>query len=135
MSIVVGVDAGGTATKVIAADGDVIAGEFSGGPANVRIAGVDDAADTIARAIRSALSGAEPSAQPVPAGTISLRRCNARSPFDCRVRRLESPTMHTSRFARRSRKMTAWSSSPVRVRLHTPKRAAKSIAAAVTVIW
>jgi N-acetylglucosamine kinase-like BadF-type ATPase len=62
MSIVVGVDAGGTATKVIAADGDVIAGEFSGGPANVRIAGVDDAADTIARAIRSALSGAEPSA-------------------------------------------------------------------------
>lgn len=62
MSIVVGVDAGGTATKVIAADGELIAGEFTGGPANVRIAGVDDAADTISRAVLNALSGAEAAA-------------------------------------------------------------------------
>jgi len=62
MSVVVGVDAGGTATKVVAADGDRITGEFIGEPANVRIADVDDAAETIARAVRSALSGADPAA-------------------------------------------------------------------------
>lgn len=62
MSIVVGVDAGGTSTKVVAADGEMIAGEFTGEAANVRIAGVDDAAETIARSVRSALSGADPAA-------------------------------------------------------------------------
>ena len=62
MSIVVGVDAGGTATNVVVSNGDAIAGKFAGGPANVRIAGVDDAADTIARAVGSALGGAEPAA-------------------------------------------------------------------------
>ncbi len=62
MSIVVGVDAGGTATNVIAAKGDATVGEFVGDPANVRIAGVDDAADTIARAVGSVLEGATPAA-------------------------------------------------------------------------
>ncbi len=62
MSIVVGVDAGGTSTTIVAADGDTVVGEFVGGPANLRIAGVDAAADTISRAIGSALSGMQPSA-------------------------------------------------------------------------
>ncbi len=62
MSIVVGVDAGGTATNVIAVKGDATIGEFVGDPANVRIAGVDDAADVIARAVGSALEGVAPAA-------------------------------------------------------------------------
>lgn len=58
MPVVVGVDAGGTRTRAVAAAGEEIVGEFSGDGANVRTAGVDEAADAITRVVLSALSGA-----------------------------------------------------------------------------
>ena len=57
MSLIVGVDAGGTSTNVVAMrDGAVIA-TFEGGAANARVASVDGAAETIARAVSSVLGG------------------------------------------------------------------------------
>lgn len=57
MSLVVGVDAGGTGTTAIAADGDRVLATYRGEAANVRVAGVASAALTIARAVQSALEG------------------------------------------------------------------------------
>jgi len=57
MPIVVGVDAGATSTAAVAADGERIVRTFAGDPANVRIAGVEGAADAIARSIEAALDG------------------------------------------------------------------------------
>lgn len=57
MSLVVGVDAGGTATTVAVADGETIVSTFRGDAANVRSAGVRAAAQTIAGAVESALGG------------------------------------------------------------------------------
>lgn len=54
MSLYVGVDAGGTATSVVAERDRAIAGVFEGDAANVRRAGVEDAAAIIARAVASA---------------------------------------------------------------------------------
>ncbi|MDQ2866013.1 MAG: hypothetical protein M3R51_07275 [Candidatus Eremiobacteraeota bacterium] len=62
MPIVVGVDAGGTGTRAVAADGDDIVGRFVGDAANVRTAGIEASAATIARAIARALAGAQASA-------------------------------------------------------------------------
>jgi glucosamine kinase len=57
VSIVVGVDAGGTGTSVVVERDGVAGGAFEGDAANVRRAGVEDAAATIARAIASATGG------------------------------------------------------------------------------
>ena len=57
MPVVVGVDAGGTHTSAVAALGGNVIGAFDGPPANLRTAGVEDAADMILRAIRTALGG------------------------------------------------------------------------------
>ncbi len=57
MSVVVGVDAGGSATSVVVERDGVASGAFEGDAANVRRAGVEDAASTIARAIASATQG------------------------------------------------------------------------------
>lgn len=57
MSIVVGVDAGGSSTSVIVERDGVASGAFEGDAANVRRAGVNDAAATIARAVASATQG------------------------------------------------------------------------------
>jgi N-acetylglucosamine kinase-like BadF-type ATPase len=57
MPVVVGVDAGATSTVAIAAEGERTIRTFAGDPANVRIAGVDGAADTIARSIAASLEG------------------------------------------------------------------------------
>lgn len=57
MSIVVGVDAGGSGTSVVVERDRTIAGVFEGDAANVRRAGVEDAAEIIARAIASAARG------------------------------------------------------------------------------
>ncbi len=57
MSLVVGVDAGGTTTSVVIERDGVASGAFEGDAANVRRAGVEDAASTIARAIASATQG------------------------------------------------------------------------------
>ncbi len=57
MSIVVGVDAGGSGTSVVVERDGVPSGAFEGDAANVRRAGVEDAAATIARAIASATGG------------------------------------------------------------------------------
>lgn len=58
MSIVVGVDAGGSATTVVVERDGAGGDAFEGDAANVRRAGVEDAAATIARAIASATQGA-----------------------------------------------------------------------------
>ncbi len=58
MSIVVGVDAGGSSTSVIVERDGVAGGAFEGDAANVRRAGVEDAATTIARVVASATQGA-----------------------------------------------------------------------------
>lgn len=58
MSIVVGVDAGGTQARAVAANGDEVVGEFSGACSNVRSTDVDRVADAIARAVAGALNGA-----------------------------------------------------------------------------
>ncbi len=57
MSLVVGVDAGGSSTSVIVERDGIASGAFEGDAANVRRAGVDDAAATIARAVASATQG------------------------------------------------------------------------------
>ena len=57
MSLLVGVDAGGTATSVIAERDGAVVGIFEGDAANVRRAGVDAAAAVIARAVASATRG------------------------------------------------------------------------------
>ena len=57
MSLVVGVDAGGSATSVVVERDGVASGAFEGDAANVRRAGVEDAASTIARAVASATQG------------------------------------------------------------------------------
>lgn len=58
MPIVVGVDAGGSSTSVVVERDGVASGAFEGDAANVRRAGVNDAAATIARAVASATQGA-----------------------------------------------------------------------------
>lgn len=57
MSIVVGVDAGGSGTSVVAERDGSVTGAFEGDAANVRRAGIEDAAAIIARAVRSATAG------------------------------------------------------------------------------
>lgn len=57
MSLVVGVDAGGTGTTVVVADGETLVRTVRGDAANVRSAGVNAAAETIARAVERALAG------------------------------------------------------------------------------
>lgn len=76
MPIVVGVDAGGTYTRAVAA-GDEVVGEHAGLSANVRTAGVDQAADIIVAVVRGALAGASVSAVHVGAsgaGTDEVAR-------------------------------------------------------------
>jgi N-acetylglucosamine kinase-like BadF-type ATPase len=57
VSLVVGVDAGGSRTTAVAADGDAVLATFHGDAANVRVAGIDSAASTIARSVANVLSG------------------------------------------------------------------------------
>ncbi|MBV8637714.1 MAG: hypothetical protein JO322_06475 [Candidatus Eremiobacteraeota bacterium] len=67
MSVVVGVDAGGSSTSVVVERDGVASGAFEGDAANVRRAGIDDAAATIARAVASATQGAHVDAMVVGA--------------------------------------------------------------------
>jgi glucosamine kinase len=55
--IVVGVDAGGSSTSVVVERDGVASDAFEGDPANVRRAGVENAAASIARAVASATRG------------------------------------------------------------------------------
>ncbi len=62
MSVIVGVDAGGTSTRIVAERDGNLVGRFDAAAANVRRLGVDEAASIIARGIESALGGALPDA-------------------------------------------------------------------------
>ncbi len=62
MSIIVGVDAGGSGTRVVVADGERIIGAAESDPANARTAGIEAAADAIAFAVRSATGASAPDA-------------------------------------------------------------------------
>lgn len=62
MSIVVGVDAGGSSTRIVAERDGANAGAFEAQAANVRRNGADEAAEIIARGIESLLHGDLPSA-------------------------------------------------------------------------
>lgn len=62
MSIIVGVDAGGTTTRVAAERDGVRIGMLEAEPANLRTHGVDAAAETISRAIDELLAGEHPRA-------------------------------------------------------------------------
>jgi N-acetylglucosamine kinase-like BadF-type ATPase len=55
MRVAVGVDAGGSSTTAVAANGEVILGSATGSAANVRVAGVEAAADAIAAVVARAL--------------------------------------------------------------------------------
>ena len=58
MATFVGVDAGGTHARAVAANRDEIVGEYSGPCSNLRSTDVDTVADAIARAVAGALHGA-----------------------------------------------------------------------------
>jgi glucosamine kinase len=62
MPVFVGVDAGGSSTRIVAERDGNPAGAFDALPANVRRSGVDDAASIIARGIESTLHGERPDA-------------------------------------------------------------------------
>lgn len=62
MPIVVGVDAGGSATEIVAEHDARNVGAFVADPANLRTVGVEQAADIVARGIESLLRGASPDA-------------------------------------------------------------------------
>lgn len=60
--VAVGVDAGGTATRVAVSENGAPAGRNGGPAANATTLGVNDAADAIVRAVRSALDHRKPAA-------------------------------------------------------------------------
>jgi N-acetylglucosamine kinase-like BadF-type ATPase len=62
MPVVVGVDAGGSTTVAVAADGERILGTATGGAANLRVAGYENAAHEIAATAARALGDARPKA-------------------------------------------------------------------------
>ncbi len=62
MSVIVGVDAGGTSTNAVAERDGAILGTFEADAANARTASVEAAAETIARAAASVLGGGVPDA-------------------------------------------------------------------------
>lgn len=70
MPLVVGVDAGASTTVAVAANGDAPPRTFEGDPANVRIAGIDEAAYRIVRAVRAVTGDATPDALFVGAAGI-----------------------------------------------------------------
>ena len=70
MPVVVGVDAGGTATSAVAADEDAVLASHTGDAANVRFAGVDAAAVIISRTVVNALGGRTPDAVVVGAAGV-----------------------------------------------------------------
>ncbi|HTV72536.1 MAG TPA: BadF/BadG/BcrA/BcrD ATPase family protein [Candidatus Acidoferrales bacterium] len=80
--IAVGVDAGGSSTVVLASRGGAPFGSARGGPANPSSCGVDEAARTIAAAVRESLRGADPDALFV--GAAGAGRANvARALEEC----------------------------------------------------
>lgn len=60
--VAVGIDAGGTSTRVAISENGVFAGEASGPGANATTLGIDDAADAILAVVRKALDRRKPAA-------------------------------------------------------------------------
>ena len=59
-SLVVGVDAGGSSVDAVALDDSTVVGRGAGGPANLRVIGINNAADEIARAVCAAAGSRKP---------------------------------------------------------------------------
>jgi len=90
--VAVGVDAGGTTTRVVLSENGVRSGEAAGGGGNPSTLGVDDAADVILSVVRKALERRRPAAIVVGAAGAGRREVAAGlealigSAFpDCRV--------------------------------------------------
>ncbi|MDE2480772.1 MAG: hypothetical protein KGN02_01105 [bacterium] len=62
MSVIVGVDAGGSSTNVVAMRDELPLGTYAGDPANVRVAGIAASAACIAQAVGAALGAMRPDA-------------------------------------------------------------------------
>jgi N-acetylglucosamine kinase-like BadF-type ATPase len=71
--IAVGVDAGGTSTRVVVSEAGVAAGEADGAGANATTLGIDDAADVILTTVRKALDRRKPDAIVVGAAGAGRR--------------------------------------------------------------
>jgi len=109
--VAVGVDAGGTATRVAVSQNGARAGEAEGPGANATTLGIDDAADIVVSAVRRALDHRRPSA--IVVGAAGAGRAAVAAGLEALIGsafpgcRVETGDDAASRCARRSRLVRA----------------------------